>query len=125
MINIKFEIVELTTPEGEVIKVLFDGCRIKQEDVPAGLYKYSARHDDECCGIPCQICKHVMINHWGDILTDRPLDLGEHGIYLITYSEVYDDDGNLIDTVEDPYEPEDWDWNYTGDTATIEEFFNI
>lgn len=34
---------------------LFTSVRIKRDSVPAGLYAYDVRHDDDCRGIPCEI----------------------------------------------------------------------
>ena len=70
---------------------LFTSVRIKRDSVPAGLYAYDVRHDDECRGIPCEIAPFVMVNHWGTIILAEPLDLP--------------DDGRR-------YIDEDTDWNY-------------
>ena len=47
---------------------LFTSVRIKRDSVPAGLYAYDVRHDDECRGIPCEIAPFIMVNHWGAII---------------------------------------------------------
>jgi hypothetical protein len=62
---------------------LFTPLRIDPSTIPVGVYKYEIRHDDECQGIACEVAKRIMVNHWGSILTLRPLDLGDEGrIYM-------------------------------------------
>ena len=51
---------DATTQRYEEITVydkpaLFTSVRIKRDSVPAGLYAYDVRHDDDCRGIPCEI----------------------------------------------------------------------
>ena len=58
---------------------LFTSIRIKRDSVPAGLYAYDVRHDDECRGIPCEIAPFVMVNHWGTIILAEPLELPDDG----------------------------------------------
>ena len=70
---------------------LFTSVRIKRDSVPAGLYAYDVRHDDECRGIPCEIAPFVMVNHWGTIILAEPLELPDNGRRYID---------------------EDTDWNY-------------
>ena len=59
--------------------VLFTSVRIRNQDVPEGLYKYDLRHDDECTGEIVQVSKRVLVNHWGTILSDHQLRLGPDG----------------------------------------------
>ena len=58
---------------------LFTSIRIKRDSVPAGLYAYDVRHDDDCRGIPCEIAPFVMVNHWGTIILAEPLELPDDG----------------------------------------------
>ena len=58
---------------------LFSGGRINRHTVPMGLYAYDVRHDDDQQGIPCQIAKYIMVNHWGTILLAEPLKLPADG----------------------------------------------
>ena len=58
---------------------LFTSVRIKRDSVPAGLYAYDVRHDDECRGIPCEIAPFIMVNHWGTIILAEPLELPDDG----------------------------------------------
>ena len=58
---------------------LFTSVRIKRDSVPAGLYAYDVRHDDECRGIPCEIAPFIMVNHWGTFILAEPLELPDDG----------------------------------------------
>ena len=71
---------DATTQRYEEITVcdkpaLFTSVRIKRDSVPAGLYAYDVRHDDDCRGIPCEIAPFIMVNHWGTIILAEPLEL--------------------------------------------------
>lgn len=72
--NKKFEQIKLF---GKT--VLFSPSRINTEDIPKGIYKYELRHDDECQGIICQISTRILINHWGTILSNKPIKLDQDG----------------------------------------------
>ena len=62
---------------------LFTPLRTDPSTIPAGVYTYEIRQDDECQGIACEVAKRIMVNQWGSILTLRPLDLGDEGrIYM-------------------------------------------
>lgn len=58
---------------------LFTGGRLDRQTVPVGLYAYDVRHDDDQQGIPCQIAKFILVNHWGTILLTEPLEMNERG----------------------------------------------
>lgn len=64
-------------------KVLFTSERIRDSDLPKGIYKYEVRHDDECQGIMCEIAKRIFVNHWGTILSKEEINLGADGYRLI------------------------------------------
>ena len=56
---------DATTQRYEEITVcdkpaLFTSVRIKRDSVPAGLYAYDVRHDDDCRGIPCEIAPFII-----------------------------------------------------------------
>lgn len=70
---------------------LFTGGRLDRRTVPIGLYAYDVRHDDDQQGIPCQIAKSILVNHWETILLTEPLQMPERGLLDIN---------------------EDTDWNY-------------
>lgn len=93
-----FEVVTLLGKE-----VLFTCLRVDRSTVPEGMYAYDVRHDDDCQGIPVEIQKFVLVNHWGTVITKEPLDLGEYGyLYL-----------------------EEDDWNYEGYTKTLDEYRGV
>lgn len=64
-------------------KVLFTSERIRDSDLPKGIYKYEVRHDDECQGIMCEIAKRIFVNHWGTILSKEEIDLESDGYRII------------------------------------------
>ena len=70
------------------VPALFTPLRISKDSVPLGVYKYELRHDDECQGIASEIARVILVNHWGSILTLRPLDLGEEGRIFMDGDEI-------------------------------------
>lgn len=67
-------------------EVLFTDLRIDSKLIPTGLHKYEIRHDDECLGEMVELSKRILVNHWGTILSDKPIDLGLEG-----YREINED----------------------------------
>ena len=65
------------------IPALFFCGRIDRGSVPDGLFCYDVRHDDECQGIACEIKSHVLVNHWGTLITKQEIPL-EDGRYSLT-----------------------------------------
>lgn len=63
--------------------VLFTPVRIKDEDLPKGIYKYEVRHDDEGQGIMCELSTRILVNHWGTILSNKPIQLDYDGYRYI------------------------------------------
>ena len=87
----KYEIVTLFNEP-----VLFVNHRIDRAGAELeGLYVYDVRHDDECLGIPCQVKPFVLVNHWGTIISRKPV-----------IKEFIEED----------------DWNYEDEFLTIEEY---
>lgn len=58
--------------------------RIKEEERDPNLYYYDIRHSDEDFGEPAEIKEFVLVNHFGTLITEEPLDLGEEGFYILT-----------------------------------------
>ena len=52
--------------------------RIKSEDVPAGLLKYDVRSSDYNADQWSTIELQVAVNHCATIVTDTPIELGQH-----------------------------------------------
>lgn len=61
--------------------VLFTNMRLDRDTVPDGLYCYDARDSDSLDGSFAEIKPHVMVNHWGTVLSREPFPLDEHGSY--------------------------------------------
>lgn len=78
VLNASYEVIKLFGK-----KVLFTSERIRDADLPKGIYKYEVRHDDECQGIMREIAKRIFVNHWGTILSKEEIDLGADGYRLI------------------------------------------
>lgn len=103
-VNAKTETFERVTVFGH--PMLFTCLRIDPKTVPEDLYLYSVRHDDDCLGIPVEICKWVMVNHWGDLISSTPISLKMYGsVSGNGYRDVGEDD-----------------FIYEGCTATLEEY---
>lgn len=86
--------------------MLFSCCRIDRSTVPKGLYMYEVRHDDDQRGDPVQIANWIMVNHWGTLISNEPLNLNSHKAANNAYLDI---------------DPEN-DWNYEGVEATVKEY---
>lgn len=103
-VSAKEEVYEKVTVFGH--PMIFTCLRIDPKTVPEGFFKYSVRHDDDCQGIPVEVCNWVMVNHWGDLISNAPIHLVDYGY----------PSGNLMRDIEED------DFNYEGDTVTLEEY---
>lgn len=63
-------------------EVLFSQLRIDRDTLPKGIYAYDLRHGDDD-GIPCTMEKHVVVNYYGTVLSNRPFSLPKEGYKLI------------------------------------------
>lgn len=70
----KFEVIELLGNTA-----LFTSTRLGQGGVPKGLYKYDLRHADDDGMTACEVSKFVMVNHYGSILTNKPIKMIHNG----------------------------------------------
>lgn len=86
--------------------MLFTCGRIDRNTVPKGMYAYDVRHDDEGMGDPCEIAPHILVNHWGTLISNEPIRL-QPGAYTGKPCRVVD--------------PET-DWNYEGAPCTLKEY---
>ncbi len=85
--------------------MLFACGRIDRSTVPKGLYVYDVRHDDGQQGLPVEIAEHILVNHWGTLLSSRPIRLlGTPG-------------GRRYRFID----PEK-DWNYEGVNSTVQKY---
>ena len=73
-INGKYAEVELF---GGKQKALFFDGRILKNGTPNGAYIYDIRHDDDDWGKPIEICRSVIVNYFGTIITYKPIKLQE------------------------------------------------
>ena len=53
--------------------MLFTCLRCDRETLPKGMYMYEVRHDDYGRGDPCEIADWIMVNHWGTVISNRPV----------------------------------------------------
>ena len=58
---------------------LFSNGRLRDEDVPEGLYRYDLRGSDYNPGQPITVEKTVVVNHAASVLMAEELDLGAEG----------------------------------------------
>ena len=86
--------------------MLFTCCRCDRSTLPKGMYMYEVRHDDDQQGIPCEIAEHILVNHWGTLITNKSIKLKSNGTGRRPY--------RLID--------EETDWNYEGTATTLNEY---
>ena len=86
--------------------MIFTCARIDRATVPKGMYLYEVRHDDDQRGDPVQIGKWIMVNHWGTIISNRPIRLEK---------------SPSIDNAYRDIDPEQ-DWNYEGVSCTLKEY---
>ena len=61
---------------GQVVRGYYTCCRVKPEEVPAGMFKYDIREDDCGNGDMVTIEPFVWVNHHGTFITAMPLDCG-------------------------------------------------
>ena len=80
---------------------LFTSLRIDRKTLPNGLYAYDLRDCDDCTGDPCQLKNFVMVNHWGTVVVREPIEGAEKGVDLNRN-----------------------DYNYLGESMTLNEFAN-
>lgn len=83
--------------------MLFTCARVDRDTVPEGLYMYEVRHDDDQQGDPVQIANWIMVNHWGTLITNKPIRLEPSKRINNAYRDI------------DPEE----DWNYEGSVTTV------
>lgn len=80
--------------------VMFFCGRIDRSTVPDGMYMYEIRHSDEDWGVPIQLGKSIMVNHYGTIISSRPIDIPPDGLREISAEDWgFTDEGitNLAD----------------------------
>ena len=78
--------------------MLFTCCRVDRDTVPESMHVYEVRHDDDMRGDPVEISDWIRVNHWGTLLTSKPIRLDKHPKTFRTYREI----------------DSEADWNYEG-----------
>ena len=74
LLNEKLQEIEIFDKPG-----LFSNGRLRDEDVPEGLYRYDLRGSDYDQGQPITVEKTVVVNHAASVLMAEELDLGVDG----------------------------------------------
>ena len=74
LLNEKLQEIEIFDKPG-----LFSNGRLRDEDVPEGLYRYDLRGSDYDPGQPITVEKTVVVNHAASVLVAEELDLGTEG----------------------------------------------
>lgn len=86
--------------------MIFTCLRIARDTVPNGLYMYEVRHDDDQQGDPVEIAEWILVNHWGTLITNKPIRLEPSESGINAYRDI---------------DPEK-DWNYEGLATTVQEY---
>lgn len=97
----KFQVV---TVFGE--KMLFTNARVERSTVPKGLYLYEVRHSDEDWGEPIQVAEWIRVNHWGTLLSTKPIKLEKSPVIDNSYREI----------------DAETDWNYESYEISVREY---
>lgn len=58
--------------------VAFTYRRLRKDDVVEGLYKYDIQSSDDGFE-PASIKEHVLVNHWGSLISRDPLPVDDNG----------------------------------------------
>ena len=103
-VDVNTEVFEKITLFGQ--PMLFTNLRCDRETLPKGMYMYEVRHDDDGRGDPCEIANWIMVNHWGTVISNRPVRLDEQTPGGKPY--------RIIDS--------EYDWNYEGESQTLKEY---
>ena len=74
LLNEELQEIEIFDKSG-----LFSNGRLRDEDVPEGLYRYDLRGSDYDPGQPITVEKTVVVNHAASVLMAEELDLGAKG----------------------------------------------
>lgn len=93
-INIEDENFDLVELFGQ--PALYCGGRMKDADIPQGLHKCDVCGDDETTGGFAGLSPHVLVNHFGTIITNEPLDFGEDGHIQLTEETAPNFMGNAL-----------------------------
>ena len=79
--------------------MLFTCLRVDRDTVPQGMYMYEVRHDDDQQGEPVQIANWIMVNHWGTLITNKPIRLEPSEWSNNAYRDI-DPEGKVVNFTE-------------------------
>ena len=97
----KFQVV---TVFGE--KMLFTNARVDRSTVPKEIHMYEVRHSDEDWGEPIQVAEWIRVNHWGTLLSVKPIKLEKSPVIDNSYRDI----------------AEETDWNYESYEISVREY---
>ena len=103
-VNVTEEVFENVTVFDQPMLFTCEGC--DKSTLPRGMYMYEIRHDDDMQGIPCEIAEWIFVNHWGTVISNKPIALTEQ----LSNGKKY----RLIN--------DKTDWNYEGTEQTLAEY---
>lgn len=79
--------------------VLFNPMRIAYDTLPKGMYRYEIRDDGQ--GNMYQLGPRILVNHWGTILSNKPLKLDrDYFRYIDENTDVKRLDGKSVSIQE-------------------------
>lgn len=83
------------------IEGLFVDLRVDKNTVPDGYFMYEVRHCDDDWGEPCEVANWILVNFFGTLLVNRPLeDLMEYDEHMKKHYKYIEDED---------------DWGYLGE----------
>lgn len=108
------EDMTVIAPDGRKYTGKYTDPKIDRTTLPAGWYCYDIRHDDDGCGIFCQLCHNIVIvNNAGSFVTQTPIpELNAEGSFVDFFID--EEEWNQLheDDSECPAN-HDSDWEYT------------
>lgn len=87
--------------------MIFTCLRVNRDTIPKGMHLYEVRHADENWGEPVQVCSGVLVNHYGTLLSNKPI----HRMIRSEFSH-----NSYRDITNDE------DWNFEGCGITLQEY---
>ncbi len=73
-----YEAIEILGKEA-----LFSNARSDRASLPEGIYGYDIRHTNDDQSVPGEIAPYIWVNHYGTVLINEELNLGEEQSILI------------------------------------------
>ena len=109
------EEMTIFAPDGREYAGNYADPKIDRSTLPAGWYCYDIRHDDDGCGVFCELCHNiVLVNNAGSFVTQTPIpELSADGSSVDF--EIDEEEWALVHGSDSSPCPEnhDTDWEYT------------